>query len=647
MNDVVIVSAVRTALGRVGGSIKTVQPEEIASIVITAAVERAGIEPASVDEVIIGQTKQSADAANLARVAALKAGFPVEVPAYTVMRQCGSGLQAIHNAVQVIRAEEAEIVVAGGVESMSLAPYYLRGARFGFTSGNTVVVDSNTESQPRSQPYEVYGDLTMGLTAENLAEKYQISREEQDAFARQSQERAADAIESGRFKDEIVPVEVPQRKGPPAVFDTDEHPRLSSLEQLAKLRPVFKEGGSVTAGNSSGRNDGGACLVLMSADAAKKKGLTPLATVRGQATAAVDPRIMGIGPGAGLAQGARARRPQPLGHRPHRGQRGLCGAGPGSRQGAGPGPGDRQRQRRRHRARASSRLLRRPHHDDAALRDAPARHALRARRHLHRRRPGHGHRRRDGPLSRAGGRHALAARQHSEEGETAMTGIVKDPYSGLELIELSHVWGHGVPSEPGQLDVRMQRAVKHAQHGVLAWRVITSLHTGTHMNAPIHMVQRGDDLAAVSPDRLFGNAAVLDLPKKSWEVITAADLEAATPGRAGRRHRRHRHRLAPQVLRRPRVLRRGARPDQRRRRVAHHEESEVRGRRHAVHRRPARDLDGPASRRPADEAARARVRRRRPAATPRPTSPTGSPPTRPSRPRASRRSSRSAATWTS
>jgi len=296
MNDVVIVSAVRTALGRVGGSIKTVQPEEIARVVITAAVERAGIEPASVDEVIIGQTKQSADAANLARVAALKAGFPVEVPAYTVMRQCGSGLQAIHNAVQVIRAEEAEIVVAGGIESMSLAPYYLRGARFGFTSGNTVVVDSNTESQPRSQPYEVYGDLTMGLTAENLAEKYSISREEQDAFARQSQERAADAIESGRFKDEIVPVEVPQRKGPPAVFDTDEHPRLSSLEQLAKLRPVFKVGGSVTAGNSSGRNDGGACLVLMSADAAKKKGLTPMATVRGQATAAVDPRIMGIGP---------------------------------------------------------------------------------------------------------------------------------------------------------------------------------------------------------------------------------------------------------------------------------------------------------------------------------------------------------------
>lgn len=296
MNDVVIVSAVRTALGRVGGSIKTVQPEELAKIVILAAVERAGVEPASVDEVIIGQTKQSADAANLARVAALKAGFPLAVPAYTVMRQCGSGLQAIHNAVQAIRAEEAEIVVAGGIESMSLAPYYLRGARFGFISGNTVVVDSNTESQPRSQPYEVYGDLTMGLTAENLAEKYAISREEQDAFAQQSQERAADAIESGRFKEEIVPVEVPQRKGPPTVFDTDEHPRKTSLEQLAKLRPVFKEGGSVTAGNSSGRNDGGACLVLMAADTARKRGIAPLATVRGQAVAAVDPRIMGIGP---------------------------------------------------------------------------------------------------------------------------------------------------------------------------------------------------------------------------------------------------------------------------------------------------------------------------------------------------------------
>jgi acetyl-CoA C-acetyltransferase len=296
MNDVVIVSAVRTALGRLGGALKDVQPEELARVVIAAAVGRAGVEPASVDEVVVGQTKQSADAANLARVAALKAGFPVEVPAYTVMRQCGSGLQAVHNAVQAIRSGEAETVVAGGVESMSLAPYYLRGARFGFGSGNATVVDPNTESQPRSQPPEVYGDLTMGLTAENLAGQYGISREEQDAFALRSQERAFAAIEGGRFAEEVVPVEVPQRGGPPLVFDTDEHPRRTSRETLAKLAPVFKEGGSVTAGNSSGRNDGAACLVLMSAAAAEARGITPLATVRAQAVAAVDPRVMGIGP---------------------------------------------------------------------------------------------------------------------------------------------------------------------------------------------------------------------------------------------------------------------------------------------------------------------------------------------------------------
>ena len=296
MNDVVIVSAVRTALGRLGGTLKDVQPEELARVVITAALERSGLDPAAVDEVIFGQTKQSADAANLARVAALRAGFPVEVPAYTVMRQCGSGLQAVANAVQAIRCGEAEIVVAGGVESMSLAPYYLRGARFGFVSGNSVVVDPNTESQPRSQPYEVYGDLTMGLTAENLAEQYEISREEQDAFALRSQERAWAAIESGRFRDEIVPVEAPQKKGPPAVFAVDEYPRHTSLEQLAALPAVFREGGSVTAGNSSGRNDGAACLVVMAEAAARERGVTPLATVRAHAVAGVDPRIMGIGP---------------------------------------------------------------------------------------------------------------------------------------------------------------------------------------------------------------------------------------------------------------------------------------------------------------------------------------------------------------
>jgi len=296
MNEVVIVSAVRTAGGRIGGAIKDVQADDLAVVVIKEAMQRAGIEPECVDEVVFGQTKQSADSANLARVAALRAGLPVEVPAYTVMRQCGSGLQAVHNAAQAIMTGLADVVVAGGTESMSNAPYYMRGARYGFRSGNTVLVDSNTESQPRSQPVEVYGNLTMGLTAENLAEKYGILREEQDAFALRSQERAFAAIEDGRFAEEIVPVEVPQKKGPAVIFETDEHPRRTSMEQLANLPAVFKQGGSVTAGNSSGRNDGAACLVLMSAAEAEKRGIEPMVFVRGQGVAGVPPEIMGIGP---------------------------------------------------------------------------------------------------------------------------------------------------------------------------------------------------------------------------------------------------------------------------------------------------------------------------------------------------------------
>ena len=295
MEEIVIVSAVRTAVGKLGGGLKDVEPDILGQIVIEEAIKRAGIEPAEVDEVILGQTKQSADAANLARVAALRAGLPIEVPAYTVMRQCGSGLQAIHNAAQQIISGDAEVVVASGVENMSKAPYYLRGARYGYGAGNAVLVDSNTESQPRSQPYEVYGDLTMGLTAENLAEKYGITREESDAFALQSQERAFAAIESGRFKDEIIPVPVKVKKEI-VDFDTDEHPRRSTLEGLAGLKAVFKEGGQVTAGNASGRNDGAAAMVVMSAKAASKKGLKPMVTIRGMGVAGVPPEIMGLGP---------------------------------------------------------------------------------------------------------------------------------------------------------------------------------------------------------------------------------------------------------------------------------------------------------------------------------------------------------------
>lgn len=296
MQEVVIVSAVRTAIGKIGGTLKNVQPEDLATIVIKEAIKRAQIDQESIDEVVFGQTKQSADAANLARVAALKAGIPVEVPAYTVMRQCGSGLQAVNNGAQAIMCGLANVIVAGGTESMSNAPYYLRNARYGYVSGNGVLVDPNTESQPRSQPMGTYGSLTMGLTAENLADKYGISREEQDLFALASQEKAVKAIQEGRFRAEIVPVPILQRKGEPIIFDTDEFPRKTSLEQLAKLAPVFKDEGTVTAGNSSGRNDGAACLVLMSAKEAQRRNIEPLAILRSQAMVGVSPEIMGIGP---------------------------------------------------------------------------------------------------------------------------------------------------------------------------------------------------------------------------------------------------------------------------------------------------------------------------------------------------------------
>jgi acetyl-CoA C-acetyltransferase len=296
VQEVVIVSAVRTAIGKMGGALKSVQPEDLARFVIEESIQRANVEAAHIDEVIFGQAKQSTDAANLARVAALRAGIPVEVPAYTVMRQCGSGLQAVNNAAEAIMCGRADIIVAGGTESMSNAPHYLRNARYGYDAGNGVLVDSNTESQARSQPIETYGELTMGMTAENLAVKYGISREEQDQFALTSQERAHKAIHGGRFDEEIVPLILPQRKGEPLVFKTDEFPRQTTLEQLAKLSAAFKAGGTVTAGNSSGRNDGASCLVIMSAQEAQRNNLKPLAILRGHACSGVSPEIMGIGP---------------------------------------------------------------------------------------------------------------------------------------------------------------------------------------------------------------------------------------------------------------------------------------------------------------------------------------------------------------
>jgi acetyl-CoA C-acetyltransferase len=278
-----------------GGSLKDVLVDFLAAKVIDEVIVRTGIDRNDVDEVILGQAKQSSDSANLARLALLRAGLPVEVPGYTVHRQCGAGLQAINNAVQQIACGLADVVIAGGAESMSTAPYYLRNARYGFGAGNGEILDPNTESQPRSQPIEVYGNLTMGLTAENLAERYNISREEQDEFALRSQVLANQAIAAGRFKKEIAAYEIRTNKEV-KLFDQDEHPRLTSLEKLASLKPVFKPGGTVTAGNSSGRNDGAAAVLVMSEEAASKYGLKPKARVIAQAAAGVSPEIMGIGP---------------------------------------------------------------------------------------------------------------------------------------------------------------------------------------------------------------------------------------------------------------------------------------------------------------------------------------------------------------
>jgi acetyl-CoA C-acetyltransferase len=295
MEQVVIVQAVRTAIGRIGGALKDLEADHLAALVVKECLQRAGIPGEAVGEVVMGQTKQSTDAPNLARVAALRAGIPIEVPAYTVHRQCGSGLQAVNNAAQQIMLGLSDVIIAGGVESMSTAPYYLRKARFGYGAGNGEILDPNTESQPKSQPEDIYGRFNMGMTAENLAELYGISRQEQDEFALSSQEKAWNAIESGLFKDQIVPVAIKSKKGE-SLFDTDEHPRKTSLESLAKLPPAFKQNGTVTAGNSSGRNDGAAALVLMSAKKAAEYGLKPVARVISQAAAGVKPEIMGIGP---------------------------------------------------------------------------------------------------------------------------------------------------------------------------------------------------------------------------------------------------------------------------------------------------------------------------------------------------------------
>ena len=294
MTEVVIVAATRTAIGSFQGALSTLAATDLSAVLIRSLLAKTGIAASSVDEVILGQILTAGAGQNPARQAAVAAGLPYEVPALTLNKLCGSGLKAVHLAIQTIRCGDAEVVIAGGMESMSLAPYVLPKARTGLRMGHAQLIDSLIQDGL----WDAFNDYHMGITAENLADKYQLSREEQDAFAAASQQKAVAAIEAGRFRDEITPISIPQRKGEPLLVDTDEQPRDgTSAEALAKLKPAFrKDGGTVTAGNASPLNDGAAVLILASADKAKALGLPVLARVKAYASAGVDPAIMGIGP---------------------------------------------------------------------------------------------------------------------------------------------------------------------------------------------------------------------------------------------------------------------------------------------------------------------------------------------------------------
>ena len=306
-NNVVIVSGARTAVGKFAGSLKDFEASDLGGIAIRAAVERSGIAPGDVDEVVMGCVATAAENAYLARMCSLKAGIPVEAGALTVNRLCSSGLQAILTGAMEIQAGFASIVAAGGAESMNNIPFYLRKARFGYRMGNAELEDGliSALSDPMTRDH-------MGITAENIAEKYGITREEQDAYAAESQRRAAAARDAGRFRDEIVPVTVRVNKKETAVFDTDESIRDdTTAEGLARLSPAFKPGGTVTAGNASGINDCGAAVILMTEEEAAKRGIRPIVRVAGAAVAGVDPAYMGTGPipavrkllaGAGLSK---------------------------------------------------------------------------------------------------------------------------------------------------------------------------------------------------------------------------------------------------------------------------------------------------------------------------------------------------------
>ncbi len=296
-NDVVIVSAARTAIGRFGGSLKDVKASRLGAHVIKEVLRRANdLDPMLLDDIILGDCVQCFDEANTARTAALMAGIPFQVPAFTVQRQCSSSMQALSSGVQQIRSGDSEIVLVGGVESMSSGPYYLPNARWGMRLQNHEIVDSVWEMLHSGS--RILGEpMIMGITSENLAAKYNISREAQDQLALESHSKAEAAIKAGRFKDEIVPFELPGKKGETQVFEQDEHPRFGlKMEDLARLKPIFRPDGTVTAGNSSGLNDGGSAAIIMTRKRAKELGLTPMARIVVQAAAGVEPHLMGYGP---------------------------------------------------------------------------------------------------------------------------------------------------------------------------------------------------------------------------------------------------------------------------------------------------------------------------------------------------------------
>jgi acetyl-coA C-acetyltransferase len=293
MREVVIVSAARTPIGSFGGTLKDVPTRTLGAIAVKEAIKRAGIKPEQVDEVVMGCVLQGALGQNIARQISLDAGVPKEVPALTINKVCGSGLRAISLAAQMIKAGDADIVVAGGAENMSKTAYALPTGRYGARMNNAQIVDMMVNDGLT----DAFNNYHMGITAENIAEQWGITREQLDEFAVISQNRAEEAIKAGKFKDEIVPVEIPQKKGEPLVFDTDEFPKFgTTIDKVAKLKPAFKKDGVVTAANASGINDAGAAVVVMSKEKADELGLKPICTIKSYASAGVDPTIMGIGP---------------------------------------------------------------------------------------------------------------------------------------------------------------------------------------------------------------------------------------------------------------------------------------------------------------------------------------------------------------